>query len=257
MPVTNFNTTTAVKAGTTDISAVYRGSNLIWSAGPRPAPLFIDAVTVGPYPFRSTMAVEETTAGSIISQYDFDYMYRSGTDAGTWYPLPEDFKRSLEVDGQPTRFYADLCTLDGSALNVEEYPNATIRCRYLNSEYVYGEFEEAPDLETLPPPTDPDVFRCTDGVTQFLYSFKCPTGYEFPPGVNLETWKYKYAWYDENLPENIQYGRPFICGGPGALDNGKGIAGQYVEDNRATYVRLENQNTGEYSPWLRISNRAP
>jgi hypothetical protein len=257
MATINFKTITNIYLGDEPMDALYSGETLVWQAGPRPAPLFIDAVTVGPYPFRSTMAVEETTAESIISQYYFDYMYRSGTDAGTWYPLPEEFKRSLEVDGQPTRFYADLCTLDGTGLNVEEYPNATIRCRYLNSEYVYGEFEEAPDLETLPPPTDPDVFKCTEGVTQFLYTFKCPAGYEFPPGVNLETWKYKYAWYDENSPQLIQYGRPFICGGPGALDNGKGIAGTYIEDNRATYVRLEDQNTGEYSPWLRISNRAP
>ena len=140
MPVTNFNTTTAVKVGTTDISAVYRGGILIWSK-----------------------------------------------------------------------------------------------------------------LETLPPPTNGQVYRFIECRGRYVWGFDCAPGYDFPPNYNGSNWNYKYEYTKDDNPTTFFSGYKQCDINPSVTDYSSGMSfTNNIMTDTTVYVRLINLDTGEYSPALVI-----
>ena len=95
MPVTDFNTTAAVKVGTTDISAVYRGSNLIWSARPPLETL--------PPPTNGQVYLFRECRGRYIWGFDCapGYNFPPNYNGANW-----NYKYEYTKDGSPTTFFS-------------------------------------------------------------------------------------------------------------------------------------------------------
>ena len=57
-----------------------------------------------------------------------------------------------------------------------------------------------PPLETLPPPTNGQVYLFRECRGRYIWGFDCAPGYNFPPNYNGANWNYKYEYTKDDSP---------------------------------------------------------